>query len=245
MDAARVTGFDRPRLSQEVARRLERAIFEGRLPPGQRLASERALSRELGVSRPVLREALQLLESRGLVAIEHGRGTFVADVASRLLDVQPGAWLRRHAQAVRHFYEARLAVEPSCAELAARRRSEADLEELRAIVARGQAAMDGGSVLSFIGADIDFHDAVARMSGNPVLYRMLTTVIDPDTDLRRVLHRLPDHTGIAHRRHVEILDAVARRDAEGAKTAMLRALEGALHDVARGVSDDDNEGVVG
>ena len=244
MDAGKTAGFVRPRLSQEVARRLEKAIFEGRLPPGKRLASERVLSRELGVSRPVLREALHLLEDRGLVAIAHGKGTFVADVAARLLDVQPGRWLREHARAVQHFYQARLTIEPTCAALAARHGSDVEIDALRAIVARGRAAVEGGSVLAFIGADIDFHDAVARMSGNPVLYRMLSTVIDPDTDLRRVLHRMPDHIIVAQRRHAEVLEAIARRDAEGASEAMVRALEGALRDAAREAGDEE-EGVIG
>lgn len=236
------TTFDRPRLSHEVAQRLETAILEGRLQPGERMPSERTLSAKLGVSRPVLREALRVAESRGLVVIEHGRGTFVADVAGRLMDVRPDEWLADHLDVVGHFYEARIAVEPVCAALAAERAAPESVAAVVAAVRHGAEALERGQVLSFIGADIDFHRAVAQASGNPMLELMLARIIDPNTDLRRVLHRLPGHPPVAQERHQRILAAIQGRDARRARRTMRDALTGALRDVLRGVG---KRGVIG
>ena len=69
------------RLSDDVAWQIELAIKGGQFQPGQKLPSERKLSHDLGVSRPILRQALHNLETRGLVDIQHGRGTYVATLA--------------------------------------------------------------------------------------------------------------------------------------------------------------------
>ena len=80
------------RLSDDVAWQIELAIKGGQFQPGEKLPSERKLCQELGVSRPILRQALQNLEIRGLVDIQHGRGTFVATLANEF--VAPVVWLR-------------------------------------------------------------------------------------------------------------------------------------------------------
>src|SRR5258708_32715459 len=66
-----------PRLYQQVAASIEQAIAEGRYHPGQRLASERDLADELGVSRPTLRRAVIVLEMRGLLESRQGSGVYV------------------------------------------------------------------------------------------------------------------------------------------------------------------------
>lgn len=223
----------RSSLADEVALQIEKAIKEGRWLPGQQLPAERQLSKELGISRPVLRQALATLAGRGLIEAHHGSGNYVTDRAAEAILAAPLEWLVEHLGLVEQFYEARLAVEPECAALASKRGTAAEIEELGKIVAAADEVVngDGESVVAFIGLDIDFHATVARMAGNPFLYRMLDAIIHPETDLRHVLHRLPRHLPIAQERHKRILEAIRSGDSEGARLAMRAALEGPSHDI--------------
>ncbi|MDQ3398417.1 MAG: FadR family transcriptional regulator [Deinococcota bacterium] len=222
----------RSRLSGEVVKHLSNAIHEGRFLPGERLTSERALSEELGISRPILREALQVLETQGLVITHHGRGTFITNASTELLNADPTRWLTRNQRRVREFYEARLVIEPECAALASQRAKPEHIADLQNIISRAEKVIQQGEVVAFIGLDIDFHRMVAKMAGNALLYKMLDTVINPDTDLRKVLHRLPGHPSLAHDRHVRILSAIKKRKPKEARHEMTSALEGALQDIS-------------
>lgn len=225
--------IEKPRLSREVAKQLGKAIQEGRFLPGQRLASERQMSHELGVSRPVLREALSTLESQGLVEIRHGSGTFVVDISVQLLNVEPVNWFRQNWTLVKAFYDARLVVEPNCAALASQHASPEQLAELRAILNQAEKVIERGEVIASIGLDIDFHSAIADMANNIFLARMLKAIINPDTDLRRVLHRLSGRPSVAHSGHLRVFTAIESKDPVRAREEMTRALEGSLEDIMR------------
>lgn len=233
LNGARIQTVDRVLLAQQVMDRLESAIREGRLRPGERLASERVLSERFGVSRPVLREALRRLQDRSLVTTRRGRGTYVRDLAAEVGRSDPAAWLRAHHAQVTEFYEARLMVEPDCAELAASRRTEEQLTDLKQITHAAERLLPDGHITAFTGLDIDFHDCVAAMSHNELLRKMLAVIIHPGTDLRHVLHRLPSHPGVAHTRHCRIARAIEDRDPDAAREAMRHALRGTLQDIER------------
>ena len=233
MEQGILRSVERSHLSDSVANQLETAIKEGRFWPGQQLPAERQLSRELGVSRPILREALSTLAARGLITVQQGRGTFVTDHAAKLVD-RPLVWLVENEQLVRDFYQARLVIEPTCAALASRRArlDPAGVARLEELLASAEDVIATDNVIGFIGLDIDFHAAIAHMTGNPFLYRMLEAIIQPEMDLRNVLHRLPDHLRVAHERHERIVAAIKAGDAEGSRQRMIEALEGPAHDIA-------------
>ncbi len=231
MDQHEIRGNEKSRLSSEIAKHFATAIKEGRFHVGEQIPPERTLSQELGVSRPILREALRMLESRGLVDIRHGRGTFVADAFSELSNVNPHHWLKDNQKLVQEFYEARLVLEPECAALASQQARPQQLDELKKLIDRCDLVVRSGEVTTFIGLDIDFHRLIARMSGNALLYKMLAAIINPDTDLRRVLHQISGHLPVAHERHVHILAAIVHRDAAEARSKMTKALEGTLQDI--------------
>jgi GntR family transcriptional regulator, transcriptional repressor for pyruvate dehydrogenase complex len=223
----------RPRLAHEVARRLTRTIREGRCPPGERLPSERCLSAELGVSRPVVREALKSLAALGLVEIRPGSGTYVVDVVVQLANVDPITWFRENRKLVHDFFQARLVLEPEAAALASQRATREGLAGLRAILRRGDELANEDQLAAFIGLDIDFHRAIAELSDNGFVLEMLEAIIDTDTDLRRVLHRLPGRPEVAHRGHADIVAAIESGDAARARRVMSDALEDALDAIER------------
>jgi GntR family transcriptional repressor for pyruvate dehydrogenase complex len=219
------------RLSNEIANQIEKAIKEGRFLPGHQLPPERTLSEELGVSRPVLREALHILEVQDLLEIRHGNGTFVKDPSADLLNVSLPIWIKENRHQMHEFYEARLVIEPECAALASQRTTPQDIEDLKNIVEKSEQVIQDGNVIAFIGLDIDFHSTIARMSGNKLLFQMLDSIINPETDLRKVIHRLPEHLPVAQTRHIKILKAIESGKPESARQAMIEALTGPLKDI--------------
>ena len=134
------------RLSVQVAQRLANEIREGRLSPGDKLPTEAQLVEQFQVSRTVVREALSRLKSLGLVASRQGSGVYVDQSAA----FEPLNFDARHAasrEAVIHIVEVRRALEAECAQLAAEKRTAADLrgiqQALKALdVAVGLGASD-------------------------------------------------------------------------------------------------------
>lgn len=230
----------RSRLPRVLAERLEREILEGRLRPHERLASERSLSTQFGVSRPVLRDALRILQERRLVTTRRGRGTYVRDFLDELAQVPPRTWLLEQRALVTEFYEARLLIEPEGAARAATRRSEKQLTELERIVASAERLAPDSPLAVFTGLDIDFHTCIVEMSGSGSLRKMLAAIIVPHADLRHVIHRVPGHPEVAHARHARILRAIESRAPEEARDAMRRALAGTLRDIEQLLKGGDS-----
>lgn len=108
--------WDKGPVTQTIARRLQEMIRSGELKAGERLPSQRALSEQLNVSRPSLREALLTLETLGLVQTLPARGTFVMDPATRPAQT---TWRYDDAHDLREVFQTRLLIEGELARLAA------------------------------------------------------------------------------------------------------------------------------
>ena len=153
-------------LYERVVQRLEALIRAEELQPGDRLIAERELAARLGVSRTSVRQALTALRVRGVVEVRHGDGIYLLHHADDLLGTLAEGLIESHAH-LPAINEAREAIEPHAARLAARRRTDADLVALRAAlelmreeIARGDAGVTG---------DERFHGAVMAAAHNEVL----------------------------------------------------------------------------
>lgn len=217
--------LEKSRLSDEVARKITQAIQEGRYQPGQALPTEREMSVQFTVSRPVLREALRILEMQGLIDIRHGKGTFVKMSATDIMNIPIRDWLADNYGLLLQFYEARLEIEPACAALAAERATDEDIAFLRELMSNEAELTIAETIPTFVSLDIDFHNAVTRMTRNTFLTQMMNFLINPETDMRKIVLRLPDHLPVAHSGHSAISEAIARRDPKAARQAMVDALE--------------------
>jgi GntR family transcriptional repressor for pyruvate dehydrogenase complex len=165
--------LDRPlRLSDQVVQSIRAQIEAGALAPGTRLPSEVVLAHTLGVSRPVLREGLARLRADGFLTSKRGSGIVVADqpgTSSFRIAAEPGDETTAN---LAELFELRLIVEVSSAELAAERRSAADLlllERALAAVSTAIAAWTDGA-----DADAAFHAAIARATANAQLARFVS-----------------------------------------------------------------------
>ena len=152
-------------LCEQVIAALRAQIVSGEWPVGSRIPTEPELVHELGVARNTVREAVRALAHNGLLDIRQGSGTYV--VATSELT---GVMQRRFADAAPgHIAELRSALESSAAELAAGRRTERDLKQLDALLARRDEAWNSGSTEAFVSADASFHMAVVAASHNDVM----------------------------------------------------------------------------
>jgi GntR family transcriptional repressor for pyruvate dehydrogenase complex len=226
------TSFPAGRLSRDaLASRLEEEFVGGGSPPGTKLPSERQLAGRFGVSRPVVREALRGLVERGLIEIAPGRGAFVRAVstsdAARPLD---GLYRRQNATP-RDLVEARLMLERTAAGLAAERAEAHELEAMEGLLERFDRT---GDLIERARCDVAFHALIARMSHNPVIETMFSSIAMLTFEL--VLRSLGDPTvsreGLPY--HREIYEAIRDGDGEHAQ----EAIDGHLT-IARRLYGDD------
>jgi GntR family transcriptional repressor for pyruvate dehydrogenase complex len=215
---------EKPRLAYEVARQIVQAIQEGRFLAGEALPPTRELSTKFNVSRPILREALSILQVQGFVSIRHGRGTFVKDPNTDILNVSLNAWLAENLALVENFYEARLAIEPVCAARAAELAGSKDILELKEILDRLDHLTNVSDTAVLVSADIDFHSTIAKLSRNEFLIKMLNSLIVPETDVRKIVLRLPNHLQTTNKHHIGIFKAIEKHNSAAARKAMIIAL---------------------
>ena len=215
-------------LVTRVVRAIEGQILDGRLAVGTRLPPERDLAESLGVSRPVFREAVRILVTKGLLETRHGIGTTVRAI-TRAEVVKPlNLLLRTCGQevSIEHLHQVRSILEIENAGLAAEMASEQDLEALRAACAAMQASSSDAQ--QFVVNDDEFHRRLAQTTHNPLLMLLLDSIHDLISEVRA---EVAQKTGLFERvmrTHLRILECIAARDKRGARRAMREHLESAL-----------------
>ncbi len=220
-------------LAEEIASQILRMLEEGRYLPGDKLPPERALALKLNVSRPIIREALKSLDEDGFIYIQHGSGVYVSDQLANIFFAPLEKWLSKNKNLVQEFYQARLAFEPECAALASINGTDEQFLYLRQLVEDSYKAMEENNLLLFVGMDIDFHYAIAEVSGNRFFTKMLDSIINRETDLRKIILRLPGHFPRTIQGHLKLVEAIASRDPETARQAMFNSINEALIETNR------------
>lgn len=158
-------------LSREVSDVLAERIVAGEFKPDSLLPPERELCETLGVSRTVVREAVKALENSGLVRIEHGRGTVVREANSTAVTASLKMLLRRRGDVAAHLTEVRRILEAGMVALAARRRTEKNLQRMADALQTMREKPD--QVEGYVDADVEFHAEIARAAQNPLLLILL------------------------------------------------------------------------
>jgi GntR family transcriptional regulator, transcriptional repressor for pyruvate dehydrogenase complex len=205
-------------------------VVSGGLEPGERLPPERELCARLGVSRTVVREALNLLEARGLISIEHGRGAVVSGGNTNAVRDALGVILRVRPKVLWELLEMRAILEVGISGLAAERATVEDTDAMRAELERMAALIDAPE--GYVDADVEFHALLARAARNEVLLTMLEPIVDLLRASRRVsASRRPGSALRALGEHEEILRRVEAGDAEGARREMRAHLANTVRDI--------------
>lgn len=210
-------------LAQGVVAHLTDSIRGGALEPGDKLPTESEIMRQLGVSRTVVREAISHMQAAGLVETRHGIGTFVLEPSNaNTLGLDPNTVITvRDLVAI---LELRISLETEAAALAASRRSDEQLVQLRAALDSFQAsARSGGQTVP---SDLQFHLLVAQASGNRYFHDILSHLglnIIPRSRVNSARLAKDDPAAYMERlinEHEDIYSAIARKDGESARAAM-------------------------
>ncbi|MBC9035116.1 FadR family transcriptional regulator [Sphingomonas sp. JC676] len=209
---------------------LGRAIVTGRYEQ-EAFPTEAELAKQHGVSRSVTREAVKMLTAKGLLSARPRQGTVVQpQVSWNLFDTDVLRWLLERQFSVdllKQFSQLRVAIEPEAAALAARFGDERDLAQISAGLARMEAAERGDD--DTLDADIAFHVAILRASGNPFYAQFRDMVATALSTSIRFTNRIKGRTAnVAD--HAAVRDAIEARDPDAARTAM-RALIGDVLDL--------------
>ena len=166
-------------LTQSLVQKLGSSIVRGELPAGKSLPIEAELGKKFGASRTVMREAVKILSTKGLIGQRPRVGTFVhPEDRWDLLDAEVLTWiLDRHFShsLVREFLEVRLGIEPAAAALAAANATAEDKELLKGKLERMKGAIDGH--FDPVAADIAFHATILEISHNR-FFHQLTPIVE-------------------------------------------------------------------
>jgi DNA-binding FadR family transcriptional regulator len=229
-------------LAGQVVNHINEQIASKALKPGDKLPTESSLMTQLGVSRTVVREAISRLQAMSVIETRHGIGSFVLEPAREPLDlnVVPVSTLNDLLSVL----ELRISLETECAGLAAQRASEQDLANIRkALDAIGAAGPERDEEAS---ADLQFHAAIARATGNRYFVDVLTqmgTALIPRYRINSadIAHRDPQaYAELVNREHLGIYDAIARRDPEGARAAMRMHLSSSRERLRRAAAGEED-----
>ena len=194
-------GLDHRSLGQTITERLRDQILSNQLKPGERLIAD-DLALTFGVSRSMIREALLLLATEGFINIIPRKGTFVTQMS---------------AKQANDLFEVRLLLEGQVASLAAERRTDENLRDLRETVGLGLAAALAGNVDQLPALNTRFHNLLADTADNDYLTETLSRLsnIIQWVYSRRIIERSTD----SWKEHLRIVDAIEQMDPNAAKAA--------------------------
>jgi GntR family transcriptional regulator, transcriptional repressor for pyruvate dehydrogenase complex len=216
-----LTPAPRRKLTETVAEQLLVAIRA--LPPGTKVPSERELTKELGVGRSTVREALNGLAMLGVVEIRHGQGVFVTGESGVVAEPSSiGAALERGV--THEFIEARLIVEVEVAGLAALRRTDEDLARLTAAIEKQEARLRG-DVDALIDVAASFNVLLAEAAHNEVLRAMIQSFVSLMVERAPKIYSLDGFADWDLQEHRGLLAAVRDRDPDRARTLMREHIE--------------------
>ena len=167
---------------QDVVEQIQEAIFDGRLQTGQTLPAERELKTMFNISRGTLREALRVLEQKGLIEIKLGvgGGSIVKAVDTAQISESLGLLIRSQKVSLNHLARFREDVEGIIAAHAAQRRSQEDIKQLKQLLTKALECVEQGRTQrdAFINIDKQIHMSLAGITGNPIYISVLHSIHD-------------------------------------------------------------------
>jgi len=215
----------RRKLVDEVLEQLQERIFSGDYNVGDRLPPEPQLMEELGVGRSTLREAIKVLVHAGILEVQQGQGTHIISLSP----IENSFEKQLKDANIEHIYEARRMLDKEVSMLAAKRRNEEDLLEIKGYLNKRNRALQKGNYVEYIDADIDFHLSIAKASKNQVLLDLyqsfvpvLLHILNP-LILNKALNKIiyEDNPEI----HEKLFLAILNQNAEDAQKYVTENLE--------------------
>lgn len=207
----------------QVEARIKELIDSKKYTEGMKLPTENELCQSMKVGRGTVREALRLLQAKGLVEIKPGRGAFVA--VKQAVDTNPVVWLVQNEKELRDAIEVRNALEPFAARKMAETASEAALHQLKRIHADFLVAVKAGDTVQIAELDELFHGLIVRESDNQLLNEINVHLLEGMHTFRNKTFTVPENVRNAVEPHTRILNAITGRDGNAAEREMRKHLK--------------------
>ncbi|HET8655681.1 MAG TPA: FadR/GntR family transcriptional regulator [Longimicrobiaceae bacterium] len=234
-----LTPVTRQSLPDDLAKRVRELIRSGGLAPGDRLPSIAEMARRFGVGHPTLREALKKLETLGIIDIRHGSGVYVGTDTDSLVISNPIFSGSATRKLLLDLLEARIPVEVTSVELAAKNASADHIRAMKSLLKRASENLDEDPVLSVV--NMGFHREIASASGNAVLVQILDVLTNVFRDEQRLIMDIYGSRKKDHEQHLGILEALEAKDT-GLAMERMRAHLGGVRDVILRWDSEGNGG---
>jgi GntR family transcriptional repressor for pyruvate dehydrogenase complex len=211
------------RVSSQIAEQIRASILTGEFNPGDKLPPERELAEMFGVSRPSVREALNLLAAAGMVESYQGGGTLVKSLIETATGNPLSALIKEERERALDVVEVRKCMEAWTAYYAAQRALPEDLRRLENIVDSMRINLDGMKPSEDL--DANFHILIARATHNVVWLHMMQSIFDAlkvfQQSVWRAVYLTEDDHRMLYNHHREVFEAIRDRAPERARDAML------------------------
>jgi GntR family transcriptional repressor for pyruvate dehydrogenase complex len=207
-------------------------LIDRSLQPGDKVPTEKELIEMFGVGRSTVREALRMLQAKGVVEFLQGKGAFVAEKNE---DPQVSAknWFKELGAKVADFMEMRIAVEPISARLAIQRASAGEVAKIAEAHNLYIQSIEAADPLKLASYDESFHMEIARATHNELFINIQIAIKECFFETRVKSFTIKERVTGAVIPHQKILDAFYIKDAEAGYQAMLEHLTQAFKDVIK------------
>ena len=218
MDHIKSVGSGERSLSEKAADQITQLIIDEAYAAGSKLPNEFELAARLGVGRSTVREAIKSLCSRNILEIRHGSGTFVTENVGEIDDPLGFRFFRNKKKLALDLCQIRLYIEPELAAAAAQNADAGAAREMQDLADAVASQYRSGGDHAHM--DVDFHTAIARATGNDIAPRLIAIIATSIPLFINLTKRaLKDET---IKTHQQVVQAIARRNARRAKSAMAR-----------------------
>jgi len=212
-----------PKLSDAIVTALETMILEGSLRPGEKLPSERELAKQFEVSRPSVREAIQVLESKGLLNRRQGGGTYVQEQLWKSLSDPVLELIANDPESQYDLLEFRHATEGMLAFYAAIRGTTTDFEAIRDCQAAIDLAQAEQDIAKEADEIVELYKVVAEASHNVAMLHLVLSMSqllrDNIAQNLELLYRHPTAVEVSNKHRGELIEAIVTRQSEQARNA--------------------------
>jgi DNA-binding FadR family transcriptional regulator len=235
-----LTKLPRETLADQVARNLMAFIQAQALKPGSFLPPETQLAADLGVSRPIIREALKSLEGKGIIEVMSGKGAVIKPLDGEQLELYFQRAIQIEGEAIIDLLELRKGIEVQSAVLAAQRRTADELASLAQIVAEMRRNLHDPN--AYVELDMAFHLQIATMTRNSMIRTLVGALrVAINSTINESMFRKQTDQQLEHVQvgHETILACLERGDAEESGCAMAAHFADAVMSLVYGLGDSE------
>jgi GntR family transcriptional regulator, transcriptional repressor for pyruvate dehydrogenase complex len=224
---------------EQIVKQIQHAIREGQIAPGERLPTERELAEQFGVSRSVVREAIKVLGTMGLVESRQGSGSYVQNSTIQTISRAFVLSVSPDAESVERLFEFRQVLETEAAHLAAIRATPDQISAIEVTLARMNHSEELDPWKLFAEVDPPFHILISEACGNPYLQVAIACVRDMQQDVVRIFSERAGSVEDAMKHHHLILEAIRQHDPAAAAASMAEHIRYTASVVQRHIPQED------